>query len=353
MWIDMNETSLTILIFGCLISGMLGSILRHRKNRPAVKGNNEIQAGNRLKEESLTAGPGSRLSAVVGLSFLSLVAIGFGLMFGFIVGVFSNVLYFVFVFPFLIGIVNGNLIADLVQKAKIRKPSQMVMVSVLSAAAIYGMLHYGRYAGFVVGASLEISSDLSAALEVENLSVAKLFLDYALGEETGHSGFVGYMLYKANQGVTIGRLARSSSVNMGPVLTWLYWLLEFGIIFGVTMQMGKPKMGAPFCESCGNWHGGEKHLGGTAMANESVLMELIRQKDFAGLRTLMEPNAELPSLEVYFQGCSTCGKSPSHVVVRRVSQNAKGKLQFNDALQTFLQPTESTLLLRQLATSGD
>ena len=89
------------------------------------------------------------------------------------------------------------------------------------------------------------------------------------------------------------------------------------------------------------------------MANESVLMELIRQKDFAGLRTLMEPNAELPSLEVYFQGCSTCGKSPSHVVVRRVSQNAKGKLQFNDALQTFLQPTESTLLLRQLATSGD
>lgn len=353
MWIDMNETSLTILIIGCLISGTLGSILRHRKNRPTVKVNNEIRAGNTPKEEPLTPRPVSRLRAAIGLMFISLLVIVFGLTFGFIVGVFSNLLYLVFVFPFLIGIGNGSWIVDLVEKAKIHQPAKVVLLSFLSAIAIYGMLHYGRYAGFVVGASVEISSGFSEALEAENLSVAKMFLDYALEEETGHSDFVGYMLYKANQGVSIGRLGRSSSVNLGSVLTWLYWLLEFGIILGVTIQMGKTRTGASFCEACGNWCDRERHLGGTPSMNESFLLDLIRQKDFAALRTLMEPNAELPSLEVYFRGCQVCGKSPSQLVVRRASQGAKGELQFTDASQTLLQPTESALLLSQLSTSGD
>src|SRR6185503_18015763 len=107
--------------------------------------------------------------------------------------------------------------------------------------------------------------------QVENLSVAKSFLDYALQEETGHPGFVGYMLYKASTGVSIGSLSRSSSVNLGPILTVAYWLLEFALILGLTVQMGRKATGASFCESCGNRYGGEKHLGGTTSANESFL----------------------------------------------------------------------------------
>jgi hypothetical protein len=217
---------------------------------------------------------------------------------------------------------------------------------------MYGMLHYGRYVGFVVSASMEISSGLSEALEDENLSVAKAFLDYALEEETGHSGFPGYLLYRASEGVSIGRLTRTSSFNLGPVLTWLYWLLEFGIILGLTVQRGRKTTRASFCEACGNRYSGERHLGGTASANESFLLELIGQKDFTGLRSLMEPNAELPSLEVYYQGCQVCGKSPSRLVVRHASQGTRG-LQFRDASQTVLHPTESALLLSQLSVSGD
>ena len=62
-------------------------------------------------------------------------------------------------------------------------------------------------------------------------------------------------------------------------------------------------MGTAFCKSCGNWYGKERHLGGTALANETFLLDLIKQKDFIELGKLMDKNAELPSLEVYFQGC--------------------------------------------------
>jgi hypothetical protein len=229
----------------------------------------------------------------------------------------------------------------------------VVILSVLSAAVMYGTFHYTRYLGFVVQVSFEMFDGLSEATDEGNLLLAKGFADYALQEETGHSGFVGYMLYRASEGVSISRLTRSSDLNVGPALTWLYWLIEFGIILGVTIQRGRKLISASFCESCGNWYGKEKHLGGTASANESFLLDLIRQKDFSGLGKLIEQNAEVPSLEVYFQGCQVCGKSQSQLVVRRASQSAKGALQFSDASLTTLQPTESALLLNQFSFSGD
>jgi len=218
---------------------------------------------------------------------------------------------------------------------------------------MYGSYHYCRYLGFQLRASVEIFEGFSAATEAENLGATKTFLDYALEEETGHSGFFGYILYEAKQGVSIGRLTRSSSVNLGPVLTWLYWLIEFGIILGLTIQKGWKLIHTAFCESCGNRFGSEKHLGGTMAANESLVLDLIRRKDFSELGKLMEENAELPSLEVYFQGCEVCGGSRSRLVVRHAFQGTKGALQFKDAAQTILQPSESMSVLKQLSFSGD
>jgi hypothetical protein len=251
------------------------------------------------------------------------------------------------------GINSGKAIVDAVQRAKVRKTLQLVLLSVLSAAVIYGMFHYTRYLGFQVTATMEIFSGLDEGTETGNLLVTNAFLDYALKEETGYSGFLGYMLYEAEQGVSIGRLSRSTSTNLGPILTWLYWLLEFGIILGLTIQKGKKAIVRSFCEICGNWYDSEKHLGGTASSNESFLLELIRQKDFSGLGKLIEQNAEVPSLELYLHGCQVCKKSQSQLMVRRAFQSAKDRLEFKEAVQTVLQPNESILLLNQLSLAGD
>ena len=326
----------------------------YRKFRPAkVNAGIERQSERPEEEPTLSPKPVNSRQAMIIFVGISLLVSVYGLITGFVVGIISNLIYIVFVFPLVLGINNGKLIADVVQKAKIRKLSQLVILSLLSAIMIYAALHYARYFGFQIRASLEISSSFSEALEEENLGMAKALVNYALTEETGHAGFVGYMIYRANEGVSIGRLSRSSGLNLGPVLTWLYWALEFGIIFGLTIQKGKKVIGMSFCEACGNWYGKEKHLGGTATANESFLLDLIQKKDFSGLGKLIEKNAEVPSLEVYFQGCEVCGKSSSQLVVRRALQNTKGGLQFRDALQTVLQPTESSLLLSQLSYSGD
>jgi hypothetical protein len=161
------------------------------------------------------------------------------------------------------------------------------------------------------------------------------------------------VLYEAQEGITLKRPLRITGLHLGTLLTWLYWLVEFGIILGLTIQMGSMVISKPVCESCGSPYGSEKHLGSTASANESRMLALIRQKDFAGLGKLMEPEAGVPSLELYFQGCQVCGKSPSRLVVRRAFQSTKGALQFKDTTRMVLQPAESALLLQQVSPSGD
>jgi hypothetical protein len=367
------------LLFIIIIAGLVGSILgnllralrqfRAAKREPGL----ELQAGSvqgefplpsqpvsPAQEPSLPPQPASLRSTALTLIGLSLLVVMWGLFVGLTVGVFSHILYIVFLVPLAMGFGSGRGIAGMLRGVKIQGTWRLIFLSLLSAVIIYGTFHYIRYLGFQVQASLEIYSGLTEATDDENFAVTKALLNYALEEETGHSGFLGYMLYRANEGVSIGKLTRSSSLNLGPILTWLYWLAELAIILVVTIQMGKSatqikksESGKMVCESCRKPYDAEKHLGGTASANESFLLGLIRQKDFAELGRLMEPNAELPSLEVYYQGCKVCGKGPSQLVVRRASQSARGMLQFTDATRTILQPNESADLLSQLSTSGD
>jgi hypothetical protein len=362
MWINMNETieSISAILVGVVFGGIVfvlpALIIRgvYRKLRASkAKASPEAPAESAQNEPAVVHKPTNPRRAAIILIALTLLAVFWALAIGFTMGVFSHLLYIVFLFPFVMGINNGKMIADVIEKAKLRRISQLVFLSAVSAVVMYGTFHYTRYLGFVAQISFEIFEDFSEATEEENLAVAKAFADYALQEETGHTGFVGYMLYRASEGVSISRLTRSSGLNLGPILTWLYWLLELGIILGVTIQKGKPMIGKAFCEACGHWYGSEKHLGGTATANESFLLDLIGQKDFSGLGNLIEKNAEVPSLEVYFQGCQVCGNSQSELVIRRASQNAKGLLQFSDASKTTLQPAESVSLLSQFSFSGD
>ena len=283
---------------------------------------------------------------------ITLLIIIFGLMTGFTIGVISNLIPIVFLFPVIMGINSGKMTVGVLKRAKFRKFGQLILLSLLSAVTMYGAYHYSRYLGFQVQTSVEIFSGLDEATDEENLQASQAFLDYALEKETGHSGFVGYMLYTANQGMSISRLSRSNGFNLGPALTWLYWALEFGLILGITLYKGRKQISAAFCEACGNWYGTEKHLGGMSSANQPFLLDLIKQRDFTRLGNLIEKNAELPSLEVYFKGCEVCGKSQSQLVVRHAFQGPQGRFQFNDVSATVLYPSESMSLLNQLRPDG-
>ncbi|HJR80291.1 MAG TPA: hypothetical protein VJ821_09485 [Anaerolineales bacterium] len=301
-------------------------------------------------EKNTTA---SRLKAIIIFPVaVSMIILG-GALAGLTTAAIGSLFYIALLFPLGMGFAGGNIVSAVTQLTRLRSARHLILVSFLTALVIYGTYHYGRYLALQVQMSLEIFSDLTTATDEDNLKVARAFVDYALEQETGRSGFAGYLLLRAKEGISIGRFYSQNRLHLGPALTWLYWALEFGIILWVAITVGRKSMRVPVCEACGRPYAKERHLGGTSPANESLLIDLIQRNDVDSLVRLIEPDAGLPSLEVYMQRCEACEKSASHLTVRRAFRGTSGSLQFSDVSKVTMQPVDSILFLKQLASAGD
>ena len=289
----------------------------------------------------------SRIKAVLlPVGTVSLLLFGGGLI-GLIMALAGSFVYLVFVFPALMGCLGGYYARDAVRVAKIRKTGQVLLLSALMAVMIYGSFHYCMYVALQVKTSLRIFSGLTPALEDENFRIAQLFLDSALQEETGRTGFAGYMLYRAENGFSIGRLYSQNRLAVSSAAAWLYWLVELGIIFWITYRMTGDARRLPHCEACGQQLGKERHIGGTVPSNESLLLDLLERRDLAGLGELLVKDAGLPSVELYMRRCDSCGQSTSLLTVRRARLGTRGVV-LSDLSKASLPPREGRLFLQQL-----
>ena len=289
-----------------------------------------------------------RLPAAITFPIAFLIVMLGGALTGIAAAAFGSLFHIVLLFPIIMGFAGGNTLLAAIQLTKLRNIKVLMTLSVLTALVVYGTYHYGGYVALQVQTSLNMFSGLTPATEEKNLQIAKTFVDDALEEETGQSGFTGYILFKAKSGLSIGRFYSKSRIELGSALTWLYWALEFGIILWVILNTGKKEIRIPVCETCGKPFGREKHLGGTAPANESLLLDLLRRNDVAELAQLIEKDAGLPSLELYMLRCESCGESSARLTVRRVTPGRGGSLQFSDLSKAVLPPGESGLFLKQL-----
>lgn len=282
-----------------------------------------------------------RLPAAITFPLALLVIIAGGALTGLVVGGVGSICYLAFIYPLIMGVAGGKLVTAVTRWAGIRNVRQIILLAVLAAIVVYGSQHYGRYLALLAQASLEYFNNI-------DLPVTRILVDLAIEEETGYTGFLGYMLLRAQDGLSIGRFYSDSGLELGPLLTWLYWALEFAGILAIAVYMGKNQPVIPVCETCGKPLGREKHLGGTAPANESLLLDLLRRNDVAELAQLIEKDAGLPSLELYMLRCESCGESSARLTVRRVTPGRGGSLQFSDLSKAVLPPGESGLFLKQL-----
>jgi hypothetical protein len=304
------------------------------------------QKGNQNMETNTAA---SRTPTVLSLLAALLIIVIGGWLVGMAVALVGSFFYLAIVFPIGMGFAGGKIASAATEVSRVRKTSQVLLLSVLTAIMIYGAFHYGRYITFQLRVWLELSSSVDLQSEKGvSLKVAKVFADYALREETGHSGFLGYMLYRAKSGLSIGKFYSQNRLNLTSVFAWLYWVLEFGLILWIMNIMAKDYQRIPRCETCGRRLGREQHLGGTTPANEPLLLDLLKRGDVSGLGQMLVKEAGLPSVELYMQKCKTCGQSTSVITVRRATLGRRGVV-LSDISKATLPPQEGTLFLQQLS----
>ena len=276
------------------------------------------------------------------VGFLSLSVFG-GLITGLAFGAIGSFIYLIFLFPIIMGFIGGYIITENVKYTKTRNTHFVLLSSVLTVIILYGAFHYMRYIGLSAITALQVFGDFSD----KSLEAGKVVVEYAIEKETGYSGFIGYMLFKAQQGVSIGKIYSSNKLNLGPVVTWIYWLIEIGVIGFITINVGKQILKKPFCEFCNSWYTEKKHIGGVPAIKEIEILNLIKQKDFASVGARLEENADSPSVELYLQSCTSCDKSNSFLKITLV-KFINGKLTFIELSEATLDHREKILLKERM-----
>ena len=269
--------------------------------------------------------------------FLILIYLFVGAFIGLSVSVISNIVYLVFLFPIIIGFVGAYFLKDAVKRCRIRSNTVTLVLSVLMGLVIYGTYHISNYITFqgemtiAFVQKMEADSDTPSMTGEESIAVGRAFTNYALKEETGQSGFLGYMLYKANRGISIGKVYSSNRLKLGSIFTWIYWLVELGLIIGIMYTSTKNKETDALCENCQDWITPKEHLGGVEEDDFQSLQDFIAAKNFSAARKLLSPSTGIPSIEVYAKSCNC---PTADLKLSQASFDANNEVVWEDILDT-------------------
>lgn len=218
----------------------------------------------------------------------------------------GRLIYLILIFPVAMGLTAGGLTFAANYAGKIRNTTVTLAFGLLSGLCLYGGMHGADYLQFRgdVAASLSEELDLAEGADADTDALIDLYLQ----DQVGESGFLGYLKYSAEQGVSIGRVGRGG-VNLGATGTWIYWLVELlvieiiagGLAFGVADS-------SVFCEECDRWYDAKKPVGSVSPENADAFLEALNHQNYNQAGTLIGPVLEKTenSLKISQESCSPC-----------------------------------------------
>jgi hypothetical protein len=234
----------------------------------------------------------------------------------------------VIVTPLAQGAGVGAVMAFAVGRLGIRNPRVVATVGFACGLLSVVLVHYGHYLHLVTVVTTELRTAIAQDKTIpEAERQAKLqaldsdpagFIDPFLKLKTGHSGFLGSLLLRNEQGVRL-----RSSVVTGTFL-WILWGAEALIAAVMASVIPAGRAAEPFCEDCGYWCAKEPDLFVLPAASTGPLVEAIREDNPArvtALRANPPPDNGLGLAGVTLLACPGCDQSFADVSHRFV----KGK----------------------------
>lgn len=275
-----------------------------------------------------------------------------GVAIGGLVSLIGNFIYLILIFPVFMGLAAGAVVKSVVVSQKIRSPFVVIAAGIFSALVIYGSMHFVDYLQFRNSLAKEIQSQVVAEYgEPAPREDVQAYIDYIFVEETGTPGFVGFILLEAREGVSISHVGVPSSgsdMNLG-MFTWVYWLIEMGIIGWGSIDAAHKASRDLFCEHCDAWVAQGVHIGGMQIASTNQAIEFINRRDFVGLAGILRNDTVLPSVEFYTRTCKTCSTFPFYLTGTLISAGKKGQTQSKLFTVQVLNSSERFALATELA----
>ncbi|UJB68404.1 hypothetical protein HRE53_17900 [Acaryochloris sp. 'Moss Beach'] len=288
--------------------------------------------------------PGTGWIWLLALSTLGGAVVGGG------IALIARWIYLLLIFPALMGFTSGSATTVAIKKGKVRSPLVGLFFGVLTGLITYGAYHGGEYFLTRQSFAKEIEAELGQDLDSADMNA---LMDTFFQEETGSSGFVGYLKFSAKQGLSIGRAGSSSDgIPLNETFTWIYWLIELAIIEAISVIMAKSAAKDPFCETCDQWYGQGQRMGTVADEQSEVFLKVLEADQIVQAATHIQPRAAtIPYLEVDQRQCPGCHQGEVVLEVQRYSENKKGEGKQSPVLLGMLSHRQTRQLTEAISTS--
>jgi hypothetical protein len=241
------------------------------------------------------------------------------------------------IFPLLVGLAVGVFAAWLVARRRIRAP--------LAAAVVAGLGGLTTQLAYHVTGYVRFRAELEETVRSRGLTV-----DQALERATGSAGFTGYMLFMAEQGVTIKRTGQSSGVQVSGTGSFILWGVETLLALGAAAALARSRAMEPFCERCKLWYGAEQpiSLGSPDDAHVRSVVAALDARDLPRAVEALGARTEDAQSTLTLRGCPRCEEHEpvlSYQVVTRLKKKPQVRLKY----RTLLRPIEAADLRRAAA----
>ncbi|HEY6006008.1 MAG TPA: hypothetical protein VIV57_24220 [Anaeromyxobacter sp.] len=257
---------------------------------------------------------------------------------GIAVGVVESIVgqwfHLLILFPLLAGLAVGAFAAWLIARRRIRAPLAALVVAGLGGLTTQLAVHVADYVRF--------RAELEESVQQRGLTV-----DQALEAATGSPGFTGYMLFVAEQGITIKRAGQSSDggTKISGVGSFVLWGVEALLALGVAASMARSRALEPFCERCRLWYGADQvvSLGSPDDAHVRSVVAALDVRDLPRAVESLGARTEDAQSTLTMRGCPRCLEHEpvlTYQVVTRLKKKPQARLKY----RTLLRPAEAVAL---------
>jgi hypothetical protein len=198
----------------------------------------------------------------------SFAVLGLTLLAGAVIGALAGLLHLVFWFPLLFPIAVGAAVG----------------------AAGLGAVVLGKVRSRVLAAFAGVLGGCVAALAIH------FVLYVASGALEAGLSFISHVNLRARAGVTISSTRSSGTkdkgMNLGYAGSYIYWLIELGLMAGFAAAIPAVRAGTPFCERCDSWK--TQHKLGVLFLGRDAARDHFQSGELWRLADPSEPPGEGP-----------------------------------------------------------
>ena len=300
----------------------------------------------RYQPPSASSLPMSELTMV-----LLTVCLG-GAVIGVLAYIVSNYLWLIFLFPLAVGFLGGALVKWQIKGAKLGNPVVAALIGLFAGMLIYSIFFASGYVHF----RMEAEKQLAADAAYFGLSPSEL-LNELLIYETGSGGFLGFLKIVEREGVEISQVTDPSDRGLAITGTWvyLYYLIEAGLIVGVTTSFAHDAGRQPYCPNCKNWIDKNVRLGYVAKENRAEFQEALRLGSLSSIIHLFQkdPQSRAPNLDVVLGQCEKPSRCDSVLTMRQTTKGRYGSSRHKVFARYWVTPREAEQLINATSSPLD